>query len=562
MFDNRLLRTAVLGGLLALAACGKKEEDTSPLGFVPADTPFVIANTEAVPEATRAAWSRQMQAAWPVIIGLYEQMLATPTPDDADPRVQTARNVAKALIDEIKPRNTPEKWAEIGLGMASRGAFYGVGLVPVMRVELGDADAFRAMIARVEASSGAKLGTLDVGGQQVWTIDIDKVRGLIAIQDKHLVASLLPVNAEDALVRGVLGLDKPEQNLAGTEALAKLGKDEGYTPYGSGWVDLRRVVALLDKDPGYRAFAKLVTETPVPIDDVCRAELDGVVAQMPRIVFGYTRFEPTHMDMTTRLDLAAPIAQSLQTLSVPPPGSAAPAGALYDIALSMPVLKLKDFALARIEPVVASPFKCAAFADWNTQAVELKQQLSQFVPPPLSDFTGLRLTLDRLAWPADGEPDVAARLLVASSNPAAIVGMAQLAVPALAELKLAADGKPVKLPEGLIPDSMGYAPDVSVAMNDKALAFATGDGDLPGYLSAATASDGQLMRVNYTGAFYTLMGDLMTRFSAMLPEKDRANLEQQRELYALYAQWFKHFDIHVNATSKGLEIVQTVELAP
>ncbi|WP_440223666.1 hypothetical protein ACQQ2N_00300 [Dokdonella sp. MW10] len=562
MLDNRLLRTAVLGGLLALAACGKKDDDASPLAFVPADTPFVIANIETAPDATVAAWSRQMQAAWPSIIGLYEQMLATPTPDDADPRVQTARRVAQALIDEVKQRNTPEKWAEVGLGPKSRGALYGVGLVPVMRVELGDPDAFRAMVARVETAGGAKLGTLEVGGQAVWTIDVEKVRGLIAIQDRHLVASLLPVGADDALVRRVLGLDKPEQNLAGTGALAKLEKEEGYKPYGSGWIDLRRVVALVDKDPGYQAFAKLVSEAPAPIDDTCRSELDGVVAQMPRLVLGYTRLEPTHMDMTMRLDLAAPIAQSLQTLSVPPPGSAAPAGALYDIAFSLPVLKIKDFLLARIEPVVATPFKCPAFADWNVKAVELKEQLSQFVPPPLSDFTGLRVTLDRFAWPADGEPDVAARVLVASSNPAAIVGMAQLAVPALAELKLAADGQPVKLPEGLIPDSMGFAPDVSVAMNDKALAFATAGGDLPGYLAAPAASDGQLMRTAYTGSFYTLLGDLMTRFSAMLPEKERANLDQQRELYALYAQWFKHFDVHVNATPKGLEIVQKVELAP
>ena len=568
MTTVRMTRFTLLAAALALAACGKKEEAGVPLSFVPADTPFVMANRDALPDATVNAWARQMQAAWPNIMGMYEKML-TATPDaDAElddaarARIEKAQRVMKALIAELKPRDTPAKWAEIGLGPKSRGAFYGIGLVPVMRLELGDAEAFRAMVARVEADSGSKLGTIDVDGQAVWTIDIDEVRGLIAIQGTHLVASVLPSSAEPALLRGVLGLDRPKTSVADNGALADLEKAEGYQPYGSGWVDLRRIVALVDRDPGYRAFAALASETPPALDDTCRAELDGLFAQMPRAVFGYTRMEATRMDAAMRLDLAAPIAKALQGLSVPPPGSNAPAGALYDIAISLPVLKIKDFLLARIEPVVASPYQCTAFADWNAKAVEMKAHLSQFVPPPLSDFTGLRLTLDRFSWPADGNPDLAARLLVASSNPAAIVGMAQLAVPELAGVQIPADGSAVTLPDGVIPNASGFVPSLRVAMNDKALALASGDGDLSGYLTAATASDGQLFRANFTGAFYALIADMMGRFGAMLPNQNQAELQSQRELYAMYATWIKQADVRVNATAKGLEIVQTTEVAP
>jgi predicted small lipoprotein YifL len=562
----RIARFTVLAAALALAACGKKEEAGTPLSFVPADTPFVMANREAIPDATVNAWSRQMQAAWPNIMGMYEKMLTT-TPDaDVDDatraRIETAQRVMKALIAEMKPRDTPAKWAEVGLGPKSRAAFYGIGLVPVMRVELGDPAAFRAMVARVETRSGSTLGTLDVDGQEVWTIDIDEVRGLIAIEGTHLVASVLPVNAEPALLRSVLGLDRPQTSVADNGTLADLEKAEGYQPYGSGWVDLRRIVALVDKDPGYRAFAALASEAPPALDDTCRRELDGLFAQMPRAVFGYTRMETARMDVAMRLDLAAPIAQALQALSTPPPGSNAPAGALYDIALSLPVLKIKDFLLARIEPVVASPYQCAAFAEWNAKAVEMKAQLSQFVPPPMSDLTGLRLTLDRFDWPADGNPDLAARLLVASSNPAAIVGMAQLAVPALAQLQIPTDGSAVTLPDGVIPNASGFLPSVRVAMNDKALALASGDGDLSGYLKAAAANDGQLFRASFTGAFYALLGDMLGRFGAMLPDQNQAELQSQRELYAMYATWIKQTDVRVNATAKGIEVVQTVEVAP
>ncbi|MBN8483076.1 MAG: hypothetical protein J0L88_15930 [Xanthomonadales bacterium] len=567
MLARPRLAFAALAAALAVAACGRKQDDDAPLAFVPADTPYVFANREVIPDAIVDSWSRQMQAIWPGIMGMYEKMLTSiPADKEVDEatraRVETAQRVIKALIAEMKPRDTPAKWAEVGLGPKSRAAVYGVGLVPVVRIELADPDAFRAMVARIEAASGTKLGALDVDGQPTWTIDVDEVRGLIAIEGRHLVASVLPVKAEKALLRSVLGLDRPGSNLADAGSLAGLEKAEGYEPYGAGWIDLRRVVALVDKDPGYRAFAALGDQPTPALDDVCRRELDGLFAQMPRAVFGYTRLEAKHMEAAMRLDLAAPIAQSLQALSIPPPGSDAPTGALYDIALSLPVLKLKDFLLARIEPVVATPYQCQAFAEWNTKAVELKGQLSQFVPPPLSDFTGLRLTLDRFSWPADGNPDLAARLLVASTNPAAIVGMAQLAVPALAQLQIPADGTAVTLPDGVIPNASGFLPSVRAAMNAKALALASGDGDLAAYLGAPAASDGQLLRINFTGAFYTLMADMMGRFATMMPAQNQADLASQRELYAMYAKWIRSADVRVNATAKGLEVVQTMELAP
>ncbi len=567
MLAHRRLRFVALAAALALAACGRKQDDSAPLAFVPADTAFVFANREAIPDAIVESWQRQMQSIWPTVMGMYERMLiAIPADKEIDEatraRIETAQRVIKALVAEMKPRDTPAKWAEVGFGPQARAAIYGIGLVPVARIELADPDAFRAMVARIEATSGTRLGTLDVDGQATWTIDIDEVRGLIAIEGRHLVASVLPVSADKALLRSVLGLDRPASSLADAGTLEDLEKAEGYRPYGAGWLDLRRIVALVDRDPGYRAFAALGGETAPALDDTCRAELDGLFAQMPRAVFGYTRLEARRMDASMRLDLALPIAQSLQTLSTPPPGSNAAGGALYDIALSLPVLKLKDFLLARIEPVVASPYQCKAFAEWNSKAVELKGQLSQFVPPPLSDFTGLRLTLDRFDWPADGNPDLAARLLVASSNPAAIVGMAQLAVPALAQLQIPADGTAVTLPDGVIPNASGFLPSLRAAMNGKALALASGDGDLSAYLEAPVASDGQLLRVNFSGALYTLLADMMGRFGAMLPQQNQAELASQRELYAIYATWIRNADVRINATTQGLEVVQSVELVP
>ena len=73
---NNHLRDAALVVMLALvAACGRKVDDTAPLAFVPADTPYVFANTEPMPDAAVANWRAQMQGAWPLLVETMDHAL-------------------------------------------------------------------------------------------------------------------------------------------------------------------------------------------------------------------------------------------------------------------------------------------------------------------------------------------------------------------------------------------------------------------------------------------------------------------------------------------------------
>lgn len=555
-------RSSLLVVLILITACSKPAEDSSPLAFVPADTPFVMANTEPSPDAAMQTWTRMMQGVWPNIIGLYDHMLDT-LPDQESVETARIKQITKAILDEVRQRDTPEKWAEVGFTMKARGAVYGIGLVPVARIELADADKFRAMIARIEAKAGSKLVTSRIDDQDIWTIDMSKAEALIAIEGKHLVMSMLPVNADKTLRRRVLGLDRPSESLESSGGLASFNKAEGYLAYGSGWIDFKRVVALIDNDPGYAAFASMATESPPKLDAVCRGEFEGLAARTPRIVMGYTHFDGQQFVANGRLDLDAELAKSFIKLSSPPPGSSAPSTALYDIALSLPILKIKDFLVERSNAIVAAPFKCAALASINEAAVSAKQDLAQIVPPPLSDFTGLRLMINRLEIPESGSPDASAAILIGSSNPMGMIGMAQMVVPSLSDFKLTLDGKAVDLPAGIIPTEVGYAPPMQIAANDTAMAISVGSGiDLSAYLTAPAAGDGQLMRMTFSGALYDMLATMMTRYSTLLPEKQQADLEMQTTLYKLYARWFKSVDIRINATPKGIEMIQDTHLNP
>ena len=61
---------------------------------------------------------------------------------------------------------------------------------------------------------------------------------------------------------------------------------------------------------------------------------------------------------------------------------------------------------------------------------------------------------------------------------------------------------------------------------------------------------------------YDLLIAVTTRYSPMLPDTQQADLEMQRSLYKLYARWFQSIDIRINATPKGIEMIQDTHLNP
>ncbi|MBO9665138.1 hypothetical protein [Dokdonella sp.] len=555
------------------AACGKKADNDAPLAFVPADTPYVIAALEPIPEATAKHLTAQAQSVWSAIFPMFDQLLADTgqlKDEDATPE-QVAehakvRRVLKAVLDEIRGRDTPEKWREVGLGTQVRSALYGVGLLPVLRAEILDADALRAMIARVEQNAGEKLATARVGEQDVWTIGSAPLLGLVAIEGKHLVVTVVPSGADDATKRRVLGLDRPAQSLADTDALAAFNKARGYLPYGSGWIDTRRLLALLNDDPAVEAIAKAADEPKPVLDATCRGEFDAIAAKAPRLALGYTKFDAERMTMHMRLDLDPTLAKALAALPGALPGSNS-GDALFEIAFALPVLRGRDFLVAQADAIAAAPFKCEALQPLNAEFADMKTKIEQMIPPPLADLVGVRLTLDSLVLPDanDSEKfDVSGRVLIGSNNPTFLTGLAQMSVPALQKITLTPDGKAVAIPSDVVPGGYAEGREIHAAMGAKALGLAIGKDQtakLETAVTASAATSGTIIDSNVSGSVYKLLGDAFALFGDKLPDKDRAGIDMQRKLYAMYAQWFKRVGGGMSFGPEGIDITQDVEYA-
>ena len=187
------------------------------------------------------------------------------------------------------------------------------------------------------------------------------------------------------------------------------------------------------------------------------------------------------------------------------------------------------------------------------------------IPPPLADLIGLRVSVSRFAWPASAAiPDVSASVLISTANPAFLTNLAQVSVPALAQLKLEPNGHPVAIPSNAIP---GAPANVSLhaAMSANMLGVSVGTDEAPRLgkaVTAASAAPGVLFDMSLSGEVYTLMADGIGRLADKIPDAQREQVQGSRELYAMYAKWFKRIEARMTLTNDGIELFESVQFNP
>jgi len=431
-------------------------------------------------------------------------------------------------------------------------------------VELGDAAAFKAEVARVEQNAGTKLAVARTGDQEYWQPGNDTLAAAIAVQGNHLVVTLFPPKSSDALKQTLLGVKRPAQSIAEAGTLQALAAQYSYSPYGEGFVDFVRLVDILSKPlAGSDAeFAQTLGLPALASDAACRAEYLEIAHKFPRVAFGAEEMSGQRMRIATQLEIDTRIAQQFASAIGAAPGTGAPSQGAIDFSVALPVLRLKDFWIAQADAVAAKPYACATLHSLNDGFAASKAKVDVTVPPPLSDLTGLRASMSKFE-PAQGSskiPDIAGKLLLATNNPMAALGMAQLALPQLQKVKISADGKPVALPADLLPPG---APPITAAMSDKAIAFATGADDiasLGAWLAAPAAPTPVFMRMHFSGVVYGWMARSFEAMKHSMPAEKQSQFQLQTQMFGMYEKWLGSSDFTLTATPTGIRMQQTIEL--
>lgn len=560
----RLIRPAALAAVALLplfAACGQKEPD-SPLGYVPADTPYVFANLEPVPQS----YIDTVSAKFAPMASVYEGMIGDALAElEKQPQDDVATKAVRAMLEELKGKISIAGFESLGFSTQARSAIYGIGLVPVARIELKDTDAFAAFLARVEKRVGEPMPSATVGEQSYWRIGKadGEVFALIALVHGDLVLSIAPKNASDALLEQLLGLELPEETLADDNRIAALNEQYGFTPHGSGYLDVTRVAtALLDEKTGIeREFLAALGEQDTPTTPECRSEILAIAAKMPRMVAGYSQFDVAKVDARMVLELEPALAKELARIAAPVPGLGQASDSLVDFGLSINLTTLGGFVGVQARAVAAAPFKCPQLADLNAQFSELQTQMSNpmaFAAAPV--FRGFHAALTRFEMPADAPPVFAGKLAIASDNPQSLVALAGNMLPAINQMGLKANAAPVPLPADVAPPG---TPPAWVAMSDKVLGIAIGDGEqetLQQFIAAPAGSPAPLLTFGYSGRFFETVAEASLAAMEQTDPVEREKAERAMKMMRdVYSKILKRTDFTLLLTDRGVEVRDTME---
>jgi hypothetical protein len=304
MSSSKILRSAILvfGMALTIVACSNSSDETSSsalqssdgiLKYVPSDTPYVFATPEAMPDDVLDKLAPHIDA----ILSSYKEIagmaLDNIDSDDAGD-AEDAANIEHfvSVAEEFMGLMGLEELRAAGIPRNARSAFYGVGMLPVLRIQLDNADAFEKTVARFEEKAGMSMPTDIVNGQNYRYAGDDGVRVILGVIDSHVVLTVVPTALSDDQLEAVLGISLPSENIGASGGLEKIANEYGYAPYVLGFFDFERMASVfLDSQDGVNAELLSLMDYESELTDVCRSEIREMSRIMPRIVSGYTEID-------------------------------------------------------------------------------------------------------------------------------------------------------------------------------------------------------------------------------------------------------------------------------
>ncbi len=548
-----LRRTAVAAACLSvmlLAACGKHVASNAPITYAPADTPYLFANFKGAPADAAATWGEASDS----MISIRIQQLGKIAASLSDQNPEVAKVLEAVQAELANVHSTKEMAQTIGLSQSALSAIYGIGGVPVARVELASPDNFKAFWARVEKRAGVATPTATLDKQTYWLIGGNdaKLHVLVAVEGNQLVATVAPANASPQMLRQLLGLTKPANNAA--DRLAKLNGEHGYSDYGSGYVDLPKLFANLydGRDTITQEFAKDMGGSLA--DPACASEFTSLASQAPLASAGFQTYSAQEMRYSIDVQLAPSLLGALTALKQSIPGmDETPDDSMFDMVMALPLQKWQGFIQSRARAAAERTYQCPALQSLNQFAKTAANPPVQ-MPPEAASLLGFRVALDK--WEAG--PQIAGRMLVASSNPAALTQQIQQTLPQFALKTIPADGKPVAF--DLPPKwqaALGGGNQGWLAANANALAAGIGEDEearLAGTLIAPAGNGDRLMRMHFDGKMYGVLGNWIGRFAAMAPPQNQAQLQQTVGMFQQMSKMIASVDMDVKLDDKGLHV--------
>lgn len=543
-------------------------DEDSIMRFVPSDTPYLLATGSQLPDDLLD----QLEPKIEDMMSAYRVLIRAGIEDagaDADtPMSDEQAEWLGAILDELTTLVTVEGLRDAGFERDSRMAFFGHGLLPVLRIELSDAQKFEDMIARIEDTAGESMMVGEVDGQSYRYAGSEAGKFVIGTFDDNAVVTFLPAMMGDDELRLLVGLTPPEESIAETAKLGDLMEKYGYTDHYIGLIDVVELASVfLDEPTGLNApLLQVMDFDNSGLSDICREEIRDAAAVAPRMVFGYNEISRDQMNGSFVIELRSDIADGLTAIAAAVPGLGTDPGGLLSMGMSGDYGATREFIEARIDAIEADPYECEFFAEMQSGLEALKFGLNQPQLPIMYSFRGFNMVIDDvegLDLTADEPPSpdsVHASLLVAMEDAQAMVAMGAMFSPELASLDLEPNGDPILLD---LPQISSLGIEVYAAMEDDAIAISIGDDAESRVTEVLTADAADAPPVFSlamdAGTYYELIAQ------SMMVEQDDdmpvAAREAVRDVMLAVGAIYDRMTVDVRFTENGVEVATGVTLA-
>lgn len=448
------------------------EEKRPVPGFfseIPAETYYVYTGLQPFPEEVVRDTLEESGEAAP-----YGEML-----DNVTSGAGETPDVIEAVVEELDGNMSAEGLQELGFTLQANFAFYGLGPIPVFRLQLGDVKAFRRMLDRVEKRSDTTVDRREHDGHAYRVYRNDDLAVPLVIRDGEVIVSSLDHELLETVVPYLVGAKKPGRSLAETGTLRDMTRQYGYERHGLGYVDLagavRSFAGIREPDPVTAAVLDWNDASSDQYSEVCREEFDELVASAPRAVFGFQEFSRQSVQVHGGLELDSELANQLAGTVTPLPGLRTDAfdEAAISLGFGLNVAKLNQVLNKHASEVVDEPYECQSLDSLNSWAQRFEQRP---VPTFVSQLKGATLMLEGLEFDSGQyvPNDIEAIGLIRSSNPQGLLGQLQMFVPGLAQADVSADGVPVALQQ--LGQQVRFLNSPHVAMTNELIAMSTGVG--------------------------------------------------------------------------------------
>lgn len=541
------------------------------LKYIPADTPYVIASTEPMPPAL----ADKLEPTIDEILKAYQRVLRHVMAEQlvkmsAEEGGADGAEQFRGLMEEVLGLMSIEGIRGVGIERESAFAFYGNGLMPVLRLELSDPALFDAAVSRIEEKAGEALLVGKAKGTSYKYANAEKMNLIIATLDDQVVMTVVPASFDEGQVALALGAKSPRKNLKKSKTLGAIGKEYGFSGYLTGYVDTERLAGIFTGNTTEQddEFFAATGETLPAVTDVCAAEIMGMAGIAPRIVFGYSAVSPEQVESAMIVELREDLAAGLATIPAAVPGLGMDPGGFMSLGLGLNPMELRNFYEARLDAIEADPYECDKFAKLQAGVASGREVLNKPLPPVVYSFRGFvaniadiqGLDLSKSTTPES----IDASILVAVENAESLVMMAAMMDPQIAALNLLPDGKPVKLELAQLAEFAGNA---FAALSTDALSISLGESaetKSADMLIADSIEPAPFMSMNIDAArYYSLVGEAMSQESASDEEDQmpKAIRDAVREVMILSGSMYERMSVDVQFTARGVEINSVMKLS-